>query len=112
MPDSTFFRPELFEFLQQLRRHNNREWLAKNKARCHEAVLEPALLFFGSFVPHLAKVSPFFVADPRPDAGCAVPNLSGHPLLPRQAPVQDARRNAFIPQQQKPTLCNREQFSW
>ncbi len=66
MPDSTFFRPELFEFLQQLRRHNNREWFAKNKARCHEAVLEPALLFFGSFVPHLAKVSPFFVADPRP----------------------------------------------
>jgi uncharacterized protein (TIGR02453 family) len=69
MPDTAFFRPELFEFLRQLRRHNNREWFAKNKARYHEAVLEPALLFIGSFAPHLAKLSPFFVADPRPTRG-------------------------------------------
>ncbi len=69
MPDSTFFRPELFEFLRQLRRHNNREWFAKNKARYHEAVLEPALLFIGRFAPHLAKLSPLFVADPRPTRG-------------------------------------------
>ena len=67
--DTTFFRPELFEFLRQLRRHNNREWFAKNKARYHEAILEPALLFIGSFAPHLAKLSPFFVADPRPTRG-------------------------------------------
>jgi len=33
MPDTTYFRPELFEFLRQLRRHNDREWFAKNKAR-------------------------------------------------------------------------------
>jgi uncharacterized protein (TIGR02453 family) len=69
MPDTTFFRPELFEFLRQLGRHNNREWFAKNKARYHEAVLEPALLFIRSFAPHLAKLSPFFVADPRPTRG-------------------------------------------
>lgn len=69
MPDSAFFRRELFQFLRQLRRHNNREWFAKNKARYHEAILEPALLFIGSFAPHLAELSPFFVADPRPMRG-------------------------------------------
>ena len=25
MPDDAFFRPELFDFLRQLKRHNNRE---------------------------------------------------------------------------------------
>jgi len=69
MPDSAFFRSELFEFLRQLRRHNNREWFAKNKARYEEFVRDPALLFIGSFAPHLAKLSPFFVADPRPTRG-------------------------------------------
>jgi len=69
MADSAFFRPELFQFLRQLRRHNDRDWFAKNKARYHEAVPEPALLFIGSFGPHLAKISPFFVADPRPARG-------------------------------------------
>jgi len=69
MPDSAFFRPELFRFLRQLRRHNNRGWFAKNKARYQEAVLEPALLFIGSFGQCLSKINPFFVADPRPTRG-------------------------------------------
>jgi uncharacterized protein (TIGR02453 family) len=59
----------LFDFLRQLRRHNNREWFAKNKARYEEFVRDPALLFIGRFAPHLAKLSRFFVADPRPTRG-------------------------------------------
>jgi len=59
MPDSAFFRSELFESLRQLRRQNNREWFAKNKVRYQEAVLEPALLFIGSFAPHLNEISAF-----------------------------------------------------
>jgi uncharacterized protein (TIGR02453 family) len=66
---ATFFRPELFQFLHQLRRHNNREWFAKNKARYQQLIVEPALRFIGSFAPHLAKLCPFFVADPRPTRG-------------------------------------------
>ena len=58
MPDTAFFRPELFQFLRQLRRHNNREWFAKNKARYHEAVLEPALLFIGSFASPSSRSAP------------------------------------------------------
>ena len=69
MPDTAFFRPELFEFLRQLRRHNDRDWFAKNKARYEEFVRDPALLFIGSFAPHLAKLSPVFVADARPARG-------------------------------------------
>jgi uncharacterized protein (TIGR02453 family) len=69
MPNSTFFSPDLFVFLRQLRRHNNREWFAKNKERYQQVIVEPALLFIGCFAPHLARLSPFFLADPRPTRG-------------------------------------------
>jgi uncharacterized protein (TIGR02453 family) len=69
VPDAAFFRPELFDFLRQLKRHNNREWFAKNKQRYEEAVRDPALLFIENFGPHLYKLSPHFVADPRPSRG-------------------------------------------
>jgi uncharacterized protein (TIGR02453 family) len=69
LPNDAFFRPELFDFLRQLKRHNNREWFAKNKARYENIVRDPALLFISSFGPHLYKLSPHFVADPRPTRG-------------------------------------------
>jgi uncharacterized protein (TIGR02453 family) len=69
MPARAFFTPDLFEFLRQLKRHNNREWFAKNKSRYQTAVVDPALLFIGSFAPELARISSQFVADPRPTRG-------------------------------------------
>jgi uncharacterized protein (TIGR02453 family) len=69
MPDNAFFCPELFDFLRQLKRHNNREWFAKNKARYENVVRDPALLFISSFEPHLRKLDPNFVADARPTRG-------------------------------------------
>jgi uncharacterized protein (TIGR02453 family) len=69
MPDTAFFRPELFDFLRQLKRHNDREWFARNKSRYEQAVQEPALLFISSFAEHLQKLAPNFVADPRPTRG-------------------------------------------
>jgi len=69
MPDTAFFRPELFDFLRQLTRHNNRDWFAKNKQRYEEAVRDPALQFIASFAPHLHGLSPHFVADPCPARG-------------------------------------------
>jgi uncharacterized protein (TIGR02453 family) len=69
MPDITFFRPELFDFLRQLKRHNDREWFAKHKARYEEAIQGPALLFIEGFGPHLRRLAPHFVADPRPTRG-------------------------------------------
>ena len=69
MPNSSFFHPELFDFLRQLKRHNDRDWFAKSKSRYQQVIVEPALLFIGGFAPHLAKLSPFFAADPRPARG-------------------------------------------
>lgn len=69
MPDTAFFCPELFDFLRQLKRHNNREWFAKNKARYENVVRDPALFFISSFEPHLRKLDPNFVADARPTRG-------------------------------------------
>jgi uncharacterized protein (TIGR02453 family) len=69
MPENAFFQPELFEFLRQLKRHNNREWFAKNKERYQQVAVEPALRFISGFGPRLAKLSSHFVADPRPSRG-------------------------------------------
>jgi uncharacterized protein (TIGR02453 family) len=68
MPES-FFRPELFEFLRQLKRHNNREWFNRNKTRYEDAVRDPALRFISAFGPHLGRISAEFVADARPTRG-------------------------------------------
>ncbi len=69
MPDSQFFSSDLFEFLRQLKRHNNRDWFARNKPRYESVVRDPALTFIAAFGPHLRKLSPHFVADPRPTRG-------------------------------------------
>jgi uncharacterized protein (TIGR02453 family) len=69
MAEANFFRPELFNFLRQLKRHNNRDWFAKNKSRYEADVRDPALLFIGGFAPHLARLSAHFVADARPTRG-------------------------------------------
>jgi uncharacterized protein (TIGR02453 family) len=69
VPNDAFFRPDLFQFLRQLKRHNNRAWFARNKQRYEEVVRDPALLFIASFGAHLHKLCPHFVADPRPTRG-------------------------------------------
>lgn len=69
MPDTSYFTPETFVFLKQLKRNNNREWFAKNKARYEECVMKPALGFIAAFAPHLEKISPHLVADARPTRG-------------------------------------------
>ncbi len=69
MTDNVFFRPELFEFLRQLKRRNKREWFAKNKSRYEQDARDPALIFIAAFGTHLPKLSPHFVADPRPTRG-------------------------------------------
>jgi uncharacterized protein (TIGR02453 family) len=69
MPSTAIFQPELFKFLRQLKRHNNREWFAKNKARHQQVVVDPAMQFISGFAPHLAKLSPHFVADAGPTGG-------------------------------------------
>jgi uncharacterized protein (TIGR02453 family) len=63
------FTTDLFRFLEDLRKHNNRAWFAKNKERYLDSVQEPALEFVRSFAPSLRKISPNLVADDRPVGG-------------------------------------------
>src|SRR5207249_3503625 len=45
------FTSDLFRFLEDLRKHNDRAWFAKNKERYLDAVQEPALEFVGASAP-------------------------------------------------------------
>jgi len=66
---STYFTPEVFRFLEELREHNDRDWFAANKQRYERDVRDPILRFIADIGPKLQKVSPRFVADPRPSGG-------------------------------------------
>jgi uncharacterized protein (TIGR02453 family) len=68
-PSEASFEPELFVFLSELRRNNNREWFAVNRNRYERVVLEPALAFIEDFAPHLAEMSPYFRAEAKPVGG-------------------------------------------
>ncbi len=63
------FSPALFAFLRDLRENNDRDWFKANRQRYDEAVLEPALAFIADFARRLHRLSPHFVADPRPVGG-------------------------------------------
>lgn len=69
VPDGAFFTPEVFVFLKQLKRNNDREWFAKNKERYRVCVVNPALAFIDAFAPQLSEISPHFLADARPTRG-------------------------------------------
>jgi len=69
MSGNEHFRPELFEFLRELRENNNKEWFAANRERYETNVLQPLLGFISDFGPRLHEISPNFVADPRKSGG-------------------------------------------
>jgi uncharacterized protein (TIGR02453 family) len=65
----TYFTADLFKFLRDLKKHNDREWFAANKSRYEELVRDPILRFITDFGEPLGKISRRFVADPRPVGG-------------------------------------------
>ena len=66
---TTYFSPAFFKFLRDLKSNNNRPWFEANKSRYEEDVRQPLTQFVIDFAPHLEKISPHFVADPRPSGG-------------------------------------------
>ncbi|HKY59635.1 MAG TPA: DUF2461 domain-containing protein [Gemmatimonadota bacterium] len=64
-----FFTDELFAFLRDLARNNDRTWFAENRDRYEREVRGPALQFVAALAPHLRTISPHFRADPRPAGG-------------------------------------------
>jgi uncharacterized protein (TIGR02453 family) len=60
---------ELFTFLAELRRHNNREWFNENKERYLAEVRDPALALVAALAPGLHGISRQISVDPRPTGG-------------------------------------------
>jgi uncharacterized protein (TIGR02453 family) len=60
---------DVFTFLAELRRHNNREWFNENKDRYLAEVRDPMVEFIASLTPGLARISPHIAVDPRPSGG-------------------------------------------
>ncbi len=61
--------PALFDFLRELKDNNERPWFEANKERYRAVVRDPMLEFIREFAAPLARISPHFVADPRPNGG-------------------------------------------
>jgi uncharacterized protein (TIGR02453 family) len=66
---SRSFGPDLFRFLRELARNNNRDWFQANKTRYENSVQEPALQFIRTMAPRLGRISPHVVAEARPFGG-------------------------------------------
>jgi len=69
MDNNRYFAPEAMQFLEELRQHNERDWFLGNKARYEKQVRDPFLRLIADLAPALKKISPYFVADPRPVGG-------------------------------------------
>jgi uncharacterized protein (TIGR02453 family) len=69
MPAAPTIPPELFTFLRQLKKHNNREWFQKNKSRFEKELRDPLLKFIEAFEPHLKKIAPHYVASAKKSGG-------------------------------------------
>ena len=59
MPDSQL-SAELFEFLRELRKNNNREWFLANKGYYESVVRDPLLRFIAEVGPRLRTISRHF----------------------------------------------------
>ncbi len=64
-----YFTPATFNFLNDLRDNNDRNWFKANQDRFEDAVRQPALDFITDFADPLTKISPHFVADSRTVGG-------------------------------------------
>ncbi|MCL5883953.1 MAG: DUF2461 domain-containing protein [Deltaproteobacteria bacterium] len=69
MTRKRYFTPDLFTFLEELQRNNNREWFAANKDRYERVARAPMLRFIEDAGPVLGKIAPRVLADPRPVGG-------------------------------------------
>jgi len=65
----TYFTPDFFAFLRDLKRHNDRAWFAAHKERYVAEVEAPMLRFITAVGERLPSISSAFLADPRRSGG-------------------------------------------
>jgi uncharacterized protein (TIGR02453 family) len=66
---TAYFSPQLFRFLEQLRRNNRRPWFEKHRPEFEELARQPALRFITDLSLRLRTISPWLVANPKPNGG-------------------------------------------
>ena len=64
-----YFTPELFTFLEQLRRNNRRPWFLKHREDYEQFARQPSLRFITDLRLRIREISPWLVADPKPNGG-------------------------------------------
>jgi uncharacterized protein (TIGR02453 family) len=64
-----YFTRDLFQFLQDLKGNNNRDWFQRNKDRYETSARDPVLRLIVDIGPRIKKLSPYFVADASPTGG-------------------------------------------
>ncbi len=69
MSESVYFTRQTFRFLRDLAANNNRAWFAVNKPRYEELLRQPFLRLIADLQGALARISPHYRADPRPQGG-------------------------------------------
>lgn len=65
MAAQRYFSKATFQFLNDLKANNTRDWFADNKHRYEDDLKDPALRLIEAFGPELHKLSPHFKATPR-----------------------------------------------
>ncbi|MBI1187781.1 MAG: TIGR02453 family protein [Alphaproteobacteria bacterium] len=63
------FSKDFFKFLRELKKNNERAWFEANRERYRSAVQAPLSAFIADLAPLLARTSPHFKCDPRPNGG-------------------------------------------
>jgi len=63
------FPKDTMKFLKELKKNNNREWFNDNKPRYKQSVVEPMSEFVTAMKAPLKKISPHFIANPKPHGG-------------------------------------------
>ena len=63
------FSKDFFNFFSDLKKNNNRAWFTVNKSRYHESVVSPMGQFIRGIAPHLKRIAPRYIADPKPHGG-------------------------------------------
>lgn len=63
------FPKDFFKFFDELKKNNNRDWFGVNKPRYVESVVEPMGEYITAVAPHLQRISPFYIANPKAHGG-------------------------------------------
>lgn len=69
MSDFPGFPRDFFVFFEELKQNNKREWFNDHKPRYIESVVNPTSEFIVCMAPRLKKISPHYIANPKPHGG-------------------------------------------